>query len=644
MKNSFLFLALIFVSTTLFGQDYSTRSKKAIKYFETAMGYYDQRDDIQAMAMAERALECDKNFIEAWLLKAELYNQAKNFMKEIDCYKQVIQINPDYTAKLYYLLAKTELKLGIYEDARQHLDKVFTFEKTDNKTAYFAKILDERIDFALNAIANPVPFEPEIVQNVSTEFDDYWPSLTADELKLSTTIELPKDSRFPVSEKNRQEDIYIAVKQDDGMWSMPVNMGKPLNTMDNEGAQCFRADGLQMFVTVCNREGDFGSCDLYVSNKINGQWTSPVNVGRPVCTRAWEAHPSVTPDGRKLYFSCGMCRGTRGMADIYCTTLQDDGTWSEPINLGDSINGGGNEMSPFIHPDGKTLYFSSESHTGMGGMDLYVSTRINDTTWTRPKNLGYPINTFSDEVGMVVNARGEYAYFSSNRTGSQKKDIYGFPVPEGKKPNVVTYVKGVVYDAVTQEKLTAGFELFDVNTGELLFKSNSAPGTGEFLVVLPTGKEYALNVSKDGYLFFSENYMLTSELISKPYQMDVPLQKLAKGATIVLKNVFFKTDSYELDQRSQTELGKLIALLKKHPGLKIEIGGHTDNQGSFEHNKTLSNNRAKAVYEYIVQNGIDAKRLSFNGYSYSKPIATNDTEEGRALNRRTEFKITEYVR
>lgn len=645
MKKILLFaflLALLFPFQVL-SQDYSTKSKKAIQFFQTAMGYYDQRNDKMAMQYVEMAIAKDNKFIEAWLLKAELRNQAKDFTGEIDCYNKVFEINPSYNAKVYYLAAKAELKLGMYQEARSHIDEIARFSHVDDKTAYYTKIVDGRLDFALHAIDNPVPFHPELVKNVCTEFDDYWPSLTADEMKLVTTVQLPIDARFPVSGKNRQEDLFISLKREDGSWSEPMNMGPPVNTLDNEGAQSFRADGLQLFLTVCNRREDFGSCDIYVATKVNGRWTTPMNIGRPVNSSAWEAHPSATPDGRILYFSCGNCKETRGAADIYYTTLGDDGMWSVPVNLGDSINGPGNEMSPFIHPDGKTLYFSSESHVGMGGMDLYMAQKKDDGSWSRPVNLGYPINTFADEIGLVVNARGDYAYFSSNREGSQGLDIYGFEMPEKTRPGSVTYVKGIVYDAITQEKLSAGFELFDMETGNRVFKSCSASGTGEFLVTLPLGKEYALNVDKEGYLFFSENYTLTDATMAKPYQMDVPLQKISKGASIVLKNVFFKTDSYELDDRSVTELNKLVDLLNKQKGIKIEIGGHTDNQGSMEHNKALSMNRAKAVYSYLISNGIDAKRLTYNGYGYSKPIATNDTEEGRALNRRTEFRITEVA-
>ncbi|PKP22030.1 MAG: hypothetical protein CVU05_05495 [Bacteroidetes bacterium HGW-Bacteroidetes-21] len=639
-----LLIILLFLPLISSAQnEYTSKNKKAIKYFETAYAYFDRRADKEAIEYANQAIKVDKNFIEPYILLAEIFNSQQLFEKEIDNYKKVMEIDPKYSYRIYYLAAKSEFKLGMYEDAQTHLEEFNSFEKKDNKTAYYAKYLSERVDFAVKAVNHPVPFDPEITPNVSTEFDDYWPSLTADEQKLITTVQVPVDNRFPVSDRNKQEDLYISVKQEDGTWSPVVSMGPPINTLDNEGAQSFRADGLQLFLTVCNRSEDYGSCDLYVSNKVNGRWTRPVNVGIPINSSAWEAHPSVSADGRKLFFSCGNCKGAIGAADIYMSELGADGKWQTPVNLGDSINGTGNEMSPFIHPDGKTLYFSSESHVGMGGMDLFMSRLKDDSTWSSPVNLGYPINTNGDEVGLIVNAKGDFAYFSSNRPGSQKLDIYGFQMPQNLRPHVVTYAKGVVYDALTKERLQADYELIDLESQSLVVKSQSASGTGEFLVTLPMGKMYGLNVSKQGYLFYSENYSLNNEALDKPYIMDVPLQKLAKDATIVLKNVFFKTDSYELDDKSINELNKLVALLKNNPGVKVEIGGHTDNQGSFEHNKTLSQNRAKSVYDYIVKNGINAKRMTYAGYSFSKPIATNDTEEGRALNRRTEFKITDVV-
>jgi len=643
MKTYFILILLV-VSHLCFAQqtEYSTRNKKAIRLFEVAMGSFDRRDDANAILYSQQAISVDKKFIEPHLLLAEIYSQQYKFEEELNHYRQVLEIDPDFSSRIYYTMAKTEYKIGFYNDALDNLNKYFTYQERNPRIDAYAEYLIQRVEFAVYAKDNPVNLEPKIVENVSTEYDDYWPSLTADERMLVTTILIPIDNRFPLSDRNKHEDLFICYKQDDGSWSRPMNMGPPVNTKDNEGAQSFRSDGLQLFFTVCNRREDYGSCDIYYSNKINGRWTEPKNIGPPINTASWEAHPSVTADGRALYFACGNCEGGLGKSDIYVSYLNTNGTWSKPENLGDSINTFGNEMSPFIHPDGKTLYFSSDGWIGMGGMDIFVSRKKDDGTWSTPVNLGYPVNTHGDEVGLVVNARGDYAYFSSNRPGSQKLDIYGFDLPVQFRPNTVTYVKGLVYNAINKNKLQASFELIDLSTGEVIIQSQSAIGTGEFLVCLPLGKDYALNVSKEGYLFFSENYSLSGAYNSnEPFIMDVPLQPITLGASIVLKNVFFKTDSYELDEKSCIELDKLVNLMNDNKNIKIELAGHTDNQGSYDYNQNLSTNRAKSVYNYIASQGIALSRLKYAGYSFSKPIATNDTPEGRSLNRRTEFTIFE---
>ena len=319
-------------------------------------------------------------------------------------------------------------------------------------------------------------------------------------------------------------------------------------------------------------------------------------------------------------------------------------------------------MSPFIHTDNKTLYFASDGLIGMGGCDLFVSRKIllypsdrlpapnpsgersdglQNSEWQTPVNLGYPINTYKDEIGLIVNARGNLAMFSSDRLSKQGKDIYEFDLYEQARPVKVNYVKGKVFDADTKKRLKAKFELIDLETAKIVVESHSNSINGEYLVCLPIDKNYALNVSKKGYLFYSENFSLKNLADpSKPYFIDVALQPIKVGEKVVLKNIFFETDSYELKLESKAELEKLIYYMKENPGIKVEISGHTDNVGSKEHNKKLSHNRAKSVFEYLTQDFPSlTERLTYKGYDYSEPIATNDTEEGRAKNRRTEFKI-----
>ncbi|MEZ5083299.1 MAG: OmpA family protein [Bacteroidales bacterium] len=323
------------------------------------------------------------------------------------------------------------------------------------------------------------------------------------------------------------------------------------------------------------------------------------------------------------------------------TYLNDKGDWSVPEMLPETINTKGYEGSVFIHPDNQTLYFSSDGHVGMGGMDIYFSRKDSLGRWGWPVNLGYPINTHKDENSILINAGGDLAMFASDRkTGYGALDLYSFELYEEARPQFVTYFKGIVFDEGTKSKLKARFELTDLKTGEVAITSFSNAGNGEFLVCIPTDKNYALTVSCDGYLFFSENFGISgTNTTQDPFLKDIPLKRIKAGEKVVMKNIFFETDKFELKESSKVELNKLIEFLNNNPTVKIEIGGHTDNVGSPEYNLELSLNRAKAVNDFLVERGIDQLRILYKGYGETNPIDSNETEEGRANNRRTEFKV-----
>jgi outer membrane protein OmpA-like peptidoglycan-associated protein len=311
------------------------------------------------------------------------------------------------------------------------------------------------------------------------------------------------------------------------------------------------------------------------------------------------------------------------------------------VNIGDPINTDKEENSPFIHFDNRTLYFCSDGHTGMGGRDLYFTKLDSSGKWMAPVNLGYPINTCADEFGLIVNTKGDTAYFSSDKEGGKGKlDLYCFELNKENRPMPVTYVKGIVFNNETKEKIEARFELINLKTGKIVYTSFSDPVKGDFLVTLPSENDYALNVSKEGYLFYSDNFSLKGNWsIIEPFIKNIPLQPIKVGESVVLRNIFFETAKYDLKTESVIELDKLVAFLKTNDKLKIEISGHTDNIGTKEYNQILSENRAKSVYNYLIEIGIDKARLTFKGFGDTKPIDTNDTDAGRSNNRRTEFKI-----
>jgi outer membrane protein OmpA-like peptidoglycan-associated protein len=406
----------------------------------------------------------------------------------------------------------------------------------------------------------------------------------------------------------------------------------------NEGAQNISQDGQWLIFTGCNFPNGFGSCDLYISYLDKNGWSTPENLGRTINTEFWESAPSLSPDKRDLYFASNRPGGYGGN-DIYVSHYLANGRWSQPENLGPEINTIGDESTPFIHADNQSLYFTSSGHLGYGNNDLFVSRKDSNGKWGRPENLGYPINTIEDEGSMVISADGKTAYYASDRADSRGKlDLYTFQLRDDIKPARTLWIKGKVFDIKTRKGLPSAVELTELQTGQVISKVQTDE-TGNYFITLPVGKDYAFNVNRKGYLFFSENFPLSQKQPDSTYNIDIPLQPIEANAMVILKNIFFDVNKYNLKSESQAELDQVVQLMKENSTLKIEISGHTDNIGKPIDNLKLSGNRAKSVVSYLAAKGIDAKRLLFTGNGDTKPIADNKTEEGRAKNRRTELKV-----
>jgi outer membrane protein OmpA-like peptidoglycan-associated protein len=641
LKLGLVVILSLVVSLQGFAQrEYTTKSKRAVKHFEEALRYYSARRNEEALELLEKALKADDEFIEAYAVSGDCYSDLGNLEKAIENYQKVVDLNPDFLSTSFKQLADAQFNTGDYASALKNYETFMTKKRVNPKIMRQAERNLKNAEFGVVAKEKAVPFAPKnLGPNVNSENYEYFPVLTADEQTLVFTRNTRRAGGVDF-----QEDFYISFsKEDSDEWLPAMNLGKPINTDDNEGAQTITADGKQLFFIGCNRKRTgLGSCDIYKSLRNGKKWGEPTNVGSPVNTSSWESQPSVSADGKTLYFVSNRKGGLGGM-DIWVSHLAPNGSWSVPRNLGDVINTPYSEETPFIHPDGKTLYFTSDGHVGMGGKDIYVTRMDAEGNWSKPKNIGYPINTWNDEQGLFVAASGENAYFSSDRDGGYGKlDLYAFKLYEEAQPNKVTYVKGRVTDKETGRPLAALFELIDLKTSEVVVQSGSDPIDGKFLVTLPAGHNYALNVSKDKYLFYSEHFSLPEKAeLTEPYRMDVELHPIKFGETVVLKNIFFETASYDLLPESKIELEKLVAFMESNPSIRIEIGGHTDNVGKDEDNQILSENRAKSVRQYLINNEVDPDRIRFKGYGETQPIDTNETEEGRANNRRTEFKVLE---
>ncbi|MDY0084263.1 MAG: OmpA family protein, partial [Ignavibacteriaceae bacterium] len=342
----------------------------------------------------------------------------------------------------------------------------------------------------------------------------------------------------------------------------------------------------------------FGSCDLYISQKVGNKWTYPKNMGDKINSPKWDSQPSICADGKTLYFASAR----NGNMDIYVSLLDENGQWQEPKNIGSPINTSKSEMSPFIHPDGRTLYFTSDGHLGMGKNDIFFTRKNNDETWSDPINIGYPINTHNDEGFFIVSASGKTAYYASAQHGGYGHyDLYSFELPVEARPTPVNYISGVITDKETGKTILAEFELYNLETGELVVRSFSDEVNGSFLVCLPSNASYALNINKENYLFYSQHFELNDTMSRiEPIIKNIKLQPIKEGEIVVLENIFFDFDSDKIKSESFVELNKLVKLLNENNQISIELRGHTDNIGLAEYNINLSDKRAFAVYNYLI--------------------------------------------
>ena len=649
IMNKRRFFVYLFLCFTFFcwqnswaqgGQLPASNSPKARGFFESAMRQYQSNQNQSALTELDKALAEDSTFIEAILLKADICAVTRDIEQEIACYKKVAKLNPQCGPKVYYNLGDAEYSIGKYKEAKFDLQRAMLSSGLTQKDRIKLKFAMLKVDFSLKAVANPVVFQPvSLGTNINSSNNEYWPSLTADDKTMIYTIELPAKETDVLGNMKGQEDIFISHKNNVGQWEKSSSISDKINTSKNEGSQSLSVDNRLLFFTSCNRPDAIGHCDLYFTERDSSGWQVPVNAARPINSLAWDSQPSLAADGMTIYFVSNRPGGFGGM-DIWKSTLTESGTWGEPVNLGDSINTPGEEMSPFIHPDNSTLYFSSDGHIGLGSQDIYMAKMKADKTWGTPVNLGYPINTYNDETGLIVNAQGNMGYFASDRLTKKGKDIFTFSLDKRFRPVIVTYVNGLIIDSDTKEEIKADFVLSDLETAEIIAKTSSIKGTGEYLLCLPVNRDYALSISKKGYLMHSENFSLKSTTDSiKPYKIDISLQTIKVGRKEILRNVFFDVDKYDLTKLSRSELNNLIKFMNQNPETVIEIGGHTDNTGSESHNDSLSENRAKVVYQYLIDKGIAQTLLAFKGYSSTIPASSNENSRGRSLNRRTEFKI-----
>lgn len=632
MRYRTLYLGFVFIVFSVVSAQ-AQNANRIEKKFETARTLFSENEYQKAIEVCEEILRADSDHVTTNLLMAEIYYDLDSTQLEIS---HLIKARKESDNPMIdFRLGEAFYKLGMYSEALSFYDKYKVQKQIPEKRQYLLACKIASCEFAIESIENPVKFEPNnLGENINSQFDEYWPTPTLDGKHLVFT-RLLKDSLA-----RPQEDFFIA-QLDSVDWEV-----KPLsdvNTPDNEGAQTLSADKKIMFFTACNRDDGFGSCDIYFSRFENGRWTEPKNAGEPLNTKTWEAQPSFSSDNRYLYFSSNR-QGGKGKKDIWKIefkgfTESGNPIWGKAVNL-EAVNTEGDEISPFIHANNQNFYFASDTHIGMGGFDLFTAIIDDFGEVTELKNMGYPINTYRDDMGLTINSIGDVAYFSSARETDRGLDIFSFNLDRGLRPQAVTYVKAKVRNKKTGDPIAASIELVNVNSTHEQSRLQQADENGEVMIALPLRRNYAFNVSEDGFLFYSQSMQLAdANTLTDPILLDIELDPIEVGAQMELYNIYFQTDSFTILTQSEPELQNLVSFLKNNKDLRVQIQGHTDSSGNPESNLELSKQRAISVVEYLVNNTIDINRLEYEGFGDTRPIASNETPEGRRQNRRTTIKI-----
>ena len=635
MKYSLIFL-FVCNATILFAQQNPTHqiNKKTVKLYENAIATAQEGNLNQAIQLLNNVISADSLYLEAYLSIAGIYGQQKNYAQSVKNYEKALKFDENNSREYRLPYSINLAGLGEFEKALEAVSIFMTDNRLNESSIKAAGYRKSTYEFAINyKKTHPslgYTFSPiNLGDSINSIYPEYFPSLTIDGKELIYTRQV----------EFRNEDFYGAEKSILGGWMGSKPLSGDINTPRNEGAQTISADGKLLVYTSCDAPDGFGDCDLYYSLLTRKGWSQPYNIGDVVNSEFWESQPAIAPDVRSLFFASRRPGGFGG-SDIYVSYRMPDGSWGEPLNMGPEINTALDETSPFIHADNQSLYFASAGLPGYGKLDLFVVRKDSSGHWGKPENLGFPINTIEDEATLCISSDGITAYYSSNRADSRGSlDIYTFTLREDVRPIKTLWVKGKVFDSKTNIGLPSSIELKDIKTNQRLSKIQTDE-EGNYLVTLPLGKDYAFNVNRKSYLMYSENFPFSTKTPDSTYLINIPLQPIDTGASIVLKNIFFETGKYTLQQVSAAELDNLVDLLKENPSVNIQINGFTDNQGKPTDNMILSENRAKAVVKYLIQNGIEASRLASKGYGETRPIADNNTEIGRAKNRRTSMKVT----
>ncbi len=632
--------ALIVISFVLVSQlnaqpTLTSKNKKAIELYTQADNFRVRGQYKEAIDFLNQAIAKDPGFAEAYFRKALIYKSLKEYTKSNELFIKGLGLNTDpKKQKAYFFeLGENYLLEGNYKPSLEFLDRYLESEILNKQKMEQASLWKRNAQYALRNMKDVSQFKPRELSDTVNAFNmQYFPVLTADERNLIFTRRLGEGN-------DDDEDLVVSTKDLNGKWMAPVSVSSNINSQFNEGTCSISANGRQLIFTSCVGRRGYGSCDLFESRKIGNEWTKPVNLGPEINSPAWESQPSLSADGRKLFFVSER-RGGIGNKDLYVSYKLNENQWSKAENLGPQINTPYDDISPFIHVNGRTLFFASNGKPGFGGFDIFRS-ELDQNQWSEPVNFGYPVNTHEDQFSLFITADGQHGFYSHEdnlKVNSSK--IFEIGIPEELQLRYKSnYVKGIVRDKKTNKPLNARLELLNISKNELVSFVRSDSVSGEYLMVLTQGADYGLYVSRPGYLFQSLNFNYEIQDNLVPVTVDIFLDPVETGASGILNNLFFDFNKYELKEKSITELDKVIRFLNENSSTRVEIGGHTDNDGTPAYNLQLSQRRAQSVSDYLERHGISPGRLLQKGYGATKPLKPNDSEENKQINRRIEFRI-----
>ena len=627
-----LFFSFFFSFHLVFSQECypeKNKDKKLVKKIEKLIekrSYYDAIDALQNTNQAAVFFE----------LKAEILWRSGDFFNAETQALKAIELCTDNFPKAYYFLGEIAYKRKDYVNADIYLKKAINLQIGD---PYYsdAIMLYENAKILAQIINNPVKFNPQIVKGVSTQDDEYLPIISPDQELSFFTRRSDKMSLQDITTTTIEEFVFS--KKINGDFEVGQALSYPFNLESNEGGASITIDNKILYYTKCIRDNKgYNNCDIYYVNRENGAWSDvqefPKNISK---IDSWESQPTVSSDGKTIIFSSDRSGGY-GKMDLYEISKVND-TWTSPKNLGSTINSNENEKSPYLHTDGKTLFFASTNFPSLGGFDIFYSRKDSLGNWQKPINIGYPINTVADEISLFVSTDGNQAYFASNNlNGIGGWDIYSFGLYEGAKPERVLFLKGDLLDENQQIIEDVELEIKNLTTQEITTIKVDA-GTYVSSLTLAKDDDVLITIKKEGFAFNSTYISTEDTSFNSPSALNFEMQSLEQGKSFSIENIYFDNNSYELKRATNEILIEFAKYLEVNNTLIIEINGFTDNVGNQADNQLLSENRAKAVRDLILLQGISEKRVFYNGFGESSPITSNDTEKGRGQNRRTEFKI-----